>query len=137
MRAGLRGNRGMVGIFSASPAGLFSLLPQVTAARGLASAAQAAAGRSAPRDPSDGRIDREVRQAEQKARNYSRLKGALARNVSALEKVNERLQEVRGLLSDMRNAVTLAQKPTATDEEKARQASRFDEFIGKIGRAHV
>src|SRR3546814_19322359 len=92
MRAGLRGNRGMVGIFSASPAGLFSLLPQVTAARGLASAAQAAAGRSAPRDPSDGRIDREVRQAEQKARNYSRLKGALARNVSALEKVNERLQ---------------------------------------------
>ena len=129
---GSGGSGGFASAFSTVGAELFSLLPNAAAARGL-SVAAAAQGRI-DNEPikQDRNIKLAAKEAEQKAKDLTRIKSKLNLVDGLVERARDKLDEIRLLLVDMRKAVELSQLPTATDEEKRTQANVFDRKLGEI-----
>tara|TARA_Y100001934_G_scaffold75425_1_gene93734 strand:+ start:58079 stop:59203 length:1125 start_codon:yes stop_codon:yes gene_type:complete len=129
---GSAGSFGFSGVFSTVGAELFSLLPSAAAARGLSVAA--AAQDRVNNEPI--RQDRSIRiasrQAEQTAKDLTRIKSKLDSVDRLVERAREKLDEIHLLLVDMRKAVELSTLSTATNEEKRNQANVFDRKLGEI-----
>jgi len=123
---------GFASAFSTVGLELFSLLPNAAAARGLSIAA--AAQRRINTEPvrKDRNIELAVRQAEQKAKDLTRIKSKLDTVNGIVKRARDKLDEIRLLIVDMRKAVELSSKSTATDEEKRKQANIFDQKLGLI-----
>lgn len=116
-------------------AGLFSVLPSVSTANGLKAAA--AANAAALRDtlaskPGQAKIESQARLAEQRGDNYQRLSAKLDRTVRAVTRAHDKLLELKGILSDMRKQIVLAQSTTIDDSQRAKHASTFDQLLGKL-----
>ena len=129
---GTSGAGGFASVFSTVGLELFSLLPNASAARGLRIAAAAQKRIKTEPVQQDRNIDLAARQAEQKAKDLTRIKSKLDAVNSIVKRAREKLDEIRLLIVDMRKAVELSQKSTATDEEKRTQANVFDQKLGLI-----
>ena len=129
---GTSGAGGFSSAFSTVGLELFSLLPDAAAARGLSIAA--AAQSRIDREPirQDRNIELAARQAQREAKDLSRIKSKLDTVNGIVKRARKKLDEIRLLLVDMRKAVELSQKSTATDEEKRTQANNFDQKLGLI-----
>jgi hypothetical protein len=129
---GTSGSRGFANAFSTVGFELFSLLPDVAAARGLATAAKALDRANLEPVRPDRKIALAVRQAEQEAKGLTRIKSKLDVVFGIVERARAKLDEIRLLLVDMRKNVELSQKADATDDEKRVQANAFDQTMGLI-----
>jgi len=129
---GTSGSGGFANAFSTVGLELFSLLPDVAAARGLATAARAQSRADLEPIRSDRKIALAARQAEQEAKSLTRIKSKLDGVTSIVERAREKLDEIRLLLVDMRKNVELSLKADATDDEKRVQANAFDQTMGLI-----
>ena len=129
---GSTGSGGFASAFSTAGLELFSLLPDLAAARGLATAARA----QGPADFEPVRPDRKIaqaaRQAEQEAKSLTRIKIKLDGVSNIVERARAKIDEIRLLLVDMRKNVELSLKADATDDEKRAQANAFDQKMGLI-----
>ena len=126
------GSGGFASAFSAVGAELFSLLPNAAAARGLSVAAAAQGRVDSEPIQQDRSIKIAARQAEQKAKDLTRIKSKLDSVDHIVGRARDKLDEIRLLLVDMRKAVELSQLSTATDQEKRTQANVFDRKLGEI-----
>jgi hypothetical protein len=129
---GASGSGGFASAFSTVGLELFSLLPNVAAARGLATAASALERANFEPFRPDRKIAQAGRLAEQEAKGLKRIKSKLDAVSSIVERGRAKLDEIRLLLVDMRKNVELSLKPNATDDEKRVQANAFDQTIGLI-----
>jgi hypothetical protein len=129
---GSGGSGGFASAFSTVGAELFSLLPNAAAARGLSVAAAAQGRVDSEPIQQDRSIKIAARQAEQKAKDLTRIKSKLDSVDHIVGRARDKLDEIRLLLVDMRKAVELSQLSTATDQEKRTQANVFDRKLGEI-----
>ena len=129
---GTSGAGGFASAFSTVGLELFSLLPNAAAARGLRIAAAAQSRIDPEPIQQDRNIELAARQAQREAKDLSRIKSKLDTVNGIVKRAREKLDEIRFLLVDMRKAVELSQKSTATDEEKRAQANIFDQKLGLI-----
>lgn len=129
---GTSGAGGFASAFSTVGLELFSLLPDVAAARGLANAAKSQDRANFEPIRPDRKIALAARQAEQEAKSLTRIKSKLDSVAGIVDRAREKLDEIRLLLVDMRKNVELSQNANATDDEKRTQASAFDQTLGQI-----
>jgi hypothetical protein len=129
---GKSGSGGFASAFSTVGLELFSLLPDVAAARGLANVARALDRANLEPAQPDRKIALAGRQAEQEAKGLRRIKSKLDAVSSIVERGRAKLDEIRLLLVDMRKNVELSLKANATEDEKRVQANAFDQKIGLI-----
>ncbi|MEE2689228.1 MAG: hypothetical protein VX430_07380 [Pseudomonadota bacterium] len=129
---GTSGAGGFSSAFSTVGLELFSLLPDAAAARGLSIAAAAQSRIDSEPIKPDRNIELAARQAKREAKDLSRIKSKLDTVNGIVKRARKKLDEIRLLLVDMRKAVELSQKSTATDEEKRTQANIFDQKLGLI-----
>ena len=129
---GTSGAGGFSRAFSTVGLELFSLLPDAAAARGLSIAAAAQSRIDSEPIKPDRNIELAARQAKREAKDLSRIKSKLDTVNGIVKRARKKLDEIRLLLVDMRKAVELSQKSTATDEEKRTQANIFDQKLGLI-----
>jgi hypothetical protein len=129
---GRSGSGGFANAFSTVGLELFSLLPDMAAARGLATAARALDRANLEPVRPDRKIALAVRQAEQEAKSLTRIKSKLDFVFGVVERARAKLDEIRLLLVDMRKNVELSLKADATDDEKRVQANAFDQTMGLI-----
>lgn len=114
---------------------LFSLLPGVSTASGLKAAAAATASArraNAQKSSNTNNIEGEARLAEQRAKNYRRISAGLDRAVRSVTRAHEKLLEIKGILSDLRKQIVLAQSDTIDDTQRRKHAQAFDQLLGKL-----
>lgn len=114
---------------------LFSLLPTLSAANGLKTAA--AANAAAQREIQNRKIDTsgievEARLADRRADNFQRLQPKLDSTVKAVTRARDTLLELKTFLSEMRRLVVLAQGDTIDDDERRQHADTFNQLLGKL-----
>lgn len=126
------GSGGFASAFSTVGLELFSLLPDAAAARGLSAAAAAQSRVSIDQIRPDRDLELAARQAEQEAKDLSRIKSKLDAVSSIVNRARDKLDEIRLLLVEARKAVELSQSASATDDEKRTQAAAFDQALGQI-----
>jgi hypothetical protein len=129
---GTRGSGGFANAFSNVGFELFSLLPDVAAAQGLAIAARATDRANSEPVQIERKIARAARQAEREAKGFARIKSRLDTVFAIVERARTKLEEISLLLVDMRKNVELSLKADAQDDEKRAQANRFDQTMGLI-----
>jgi hypothetical protein len=114
---------------------LFSLLPGVGTASGLKAAAAATASArraNARKSLGTNNIEGDARLAEQRANNYRRISAGLDRAVRSVTSARDKLLELKGILSDMRKQIVLAQSDTIDDTQRRKHAQTFDQLLGKL-----
>jgi hypothetical protein len=112
---------------------LFSALGGVAAAR---SAQIAVRGRnSGPRrvetNVNQARLERQARESERILKGYAKLTIKQKRAVKTLDKVNDRLDQMKAIMLEARELIVCAQAPGATPENQRDLANRFDQLLGK------
>lgn len=116
-------------------ASLFSALPNLSASRGLLTAARASAAAQRSRDVEGvdvSNLEGKARLARQRAQDFGRLSGKLDRTVATVEKARDKLLELKEILSDMRKQIVLAQSGTIDDAQRRVHADAFDQLLGKL-----
>lgn len=129
------GFNNLVGTLPTSPSSLFAVLPDAAAARGLQSAARAAASaasRDRVPDVDTRALEGKARTAKREAQNLGRITGRLDRAVNTIEKAIERLNEIKTNVIDIRRQVVNASEPTVSTEERRVFGDRFDQFLGEL-----
>jgi hypothetical protein len=112
---------------------LFSALGGVAAAR---SAQIAVRGRnSGPRQVessvNQARLERQARESERILQGYAKLTVKQKRAVKTLDKVNDRLDQMKGIMLEARELIVRAQAADVTTEGQRDLANRFDQLLGK------
>lgn len=120
---------------SALGLGLVGLLPNASAARGLAAAAHAASAAQRDRQakPLDlDNIDGKARAARQRANNFNRLQSKLDDVTRRVGKAHDTLVALKGILTAMRKQIVLAQDATIDDSQRRQHANEFDRLLGEL-----
>ena len=128
------GSNSLVGTLPTVATGLFAVLPDAAAARGLQSAARASAAvaRDEAIDLDARSIEAKARTAKREAQNLGRITNKLNRAVKTIEKALDRLTEIKTNISDMRRQVVTASDASVSIEERRVFSDRFDRFLGDL-----
>ncbi|MBC26003.1 MAG: hypothetical protein CMM41_08090 [Rhodospirillaceae bacterium] len=128
------GSSGLVGTLPTAATGLFAVLPDAAAARGLQSAARASAAvaRDKALDLDARSIEAKARTAKKEAQNLGRITNKLNRAVKTIEKALDRLTEIKTNISDMRRQIVTASDASVSIDERRVFGDRFDRFLGDL-----
>jgi hypothetical protein len=115
--------------------GVFGVLPNAAAAKGLSAAAKAAtaAQRSRQAKPVDlNNMEGKARAARQRADNFDRLQPKLDDVTRRVEKARDKLVDLKETLTAMRKQIVLAQDTTIDDTQRRLHANEFDRLLGNL-----
>jgi flagellin-like hook-associated protein FlgL len=126
----------LFGFDNNAPSAAFSLinaLSQVNIANNVraASLARTSNARRPERNPNQGRLDAQAREATRQINAFSKLKTRQTSAMKTLEKATKKLGEMKALLLEARELIVKAGQ-TTVPEDQNKFAARFDQLIGQI-----
>lgn len=115
-------------------ASLISALSQANVANNVRTAARARQNSrlSPPRDPNQGRLDAQSREATRQVQAYSKLKSRQSSAVKTITKATTRLNDIKTLLLEAREFIVKADRASTSVADQKLFANQFDQLIGKI-----
>lgn len=116
-----------------SAALLIGALSRVNIANNIRTAAfaRSASVKRAPRNPNQGKLDAQAREATRQVKAYSKLKTRQTTAAKTLEKATTKLGEMKALLLEARELLVRASESTVPADQR-QFATRFDQLIGQI-----
>ena len=115
-------------------ASLIGALSQANIAKNVQLAARVRQGSQLkpPKDPNQGRLDSQLREATRQIQAYSKLKTRQNNALKTISKATTRLNDIKTLLLEARELIVKADRATTAVEDKRLFADQFDQLIGKI-----